>query len=465
MSLQKSNRTLISLKIVEIIASVVTVLLSYSIPLHLLKYNTRNFSSFDFLVIFIIITSLFVFLTAEYTNGEKISKSKNILKVILCCCAITIIVTALAFFLRGFSFPRSLILFGFFIQVVLLSISRVFFRCLMRRAIENSILVLGLAEERGWMFKKTEDCKLPKEVVAGYLSLDVKGVNLSDIIDGYTKVFISDKGLKRMPDSDLSLLSKYNVEIVLIPRKYEISIWGAILVPLGDSVAMSVKNFGLSFEAQVIKRIFDIILSCFFILLTFPIMFVIALAIFLEDRKSPFFVQERITKDNIKFKLIKFRSMQLGAESKTGAVWASKSDNRITRVGKIIRPIWIDELPQFFNVLRGDMSIVGPRPERQELIEEFTKDTPEFSYRTKVKAGITGYAQVLTNYDTLPENKLKLDLIYIRRWSFIFDLLIIIETVRVISKKVLGIFLPKKKIKNTQIKEVKNQNYIEYIYE
>lgn len=465
MSLQKSNRVLISLKVVEIIASVVTVLLSYSIPLHLLKYNTSNFSSFNFLAIFIAITSLLTFLVSEYTNGEKTSKSRNILKVFLCCFAISIIIASLAFFLRGFSFPRSLIVLGFIIQLIVLSLLRISFRELMRRTIKNEILVLGLEDENQWIFQKAKDTKLPNEIVTGYLSLDKNGFELSDIVTKYTKVFISDNALKKMSDNDLMILSKCGVEIVLIPRKYEISIWGAILVSLGDSMAMSVKNFGLSFEAQVIKRIFDIILSCFFILLTFPVMFVTALAIFLEDRKSPFFVQERVTKDNIKFKLIKFRSMKPGAESNTGAVWASKSDNRITRVGKVIRPIWIDELPQFFNVLRGDMSIVGPRPERQELIEEFTKDTPEFSYRTKVKAGITGYAQVLTNYDTLPENKLKLDLIYIRRWSFIFDLLIIIETVRVICKKVLGIFLPKKKIKNTQIKEVKNQNYIEYIYE
>ncbi|MED7788013.1 sugar transferase [Francisella sp. 19X1-34] len=461
----KFNNSLIYLKISEIITSVIIVLLSYFIPLHLLNYQTSNFSSFDFLIIFIIATSLFVFLTGEYTNGEKISKSKNFLKVILCCCAIAIIVTALAFFLRGFSFPRSLILFGFIIQVVLLSISRVFFRCLMRKTIENNILILGLDEEREWMFEKAKDCKLPKEVILGYLSLDHNEISLSDIINKYTKVFISDKGLKRMLDTDLSLLSKYSVEIVLIPRKYEISIWGAVLVPLGDSMAMSVKNFGLSFEAQVTKRVFDIILSCFFILVTSPIMLITALAIFLEDRKSPFFVQERVTKDNAKFKLVKFRSMQINAESSTGAVWASEFDSRITRVGKIIRPIWIDELPQFFNVLKGDMSIVGPRPERQELIEEFMKDTPEFTYRTKVKAGITGYAQVLTNYETLPENKLKLDLIYIRRWSFIFDLLIIIETVRVICRKIINLFLPKRKVESIKVKEIKNENYIEYIYE
>ena len=157
--------------------------------------------------------------------------------------------------------------------------------------------------------------------------------------------------------------------------------------------------------------------------------------------------------------------MKVDAESSTGAVWAANDDDRITKVGKLIRPLWIDELPQFFNVLKGDMSIVGPRPERQQLIEEFIKDTPEFSYRTKVNAGITGYAQVLTNYATLPENKLKLDLIYIRRWSFIFDLLIIVETVRVICMKIVGVFISKAEAKGVKIEKRFDKNHIEYIYE
>lgn len=465
MSLLKCNKPLIYLKIIEIIISVIIVLLSYSIPLHLLKYNTSNFSSFNFLATFIVITSLFVFLVSEYTNGEKTSKSRNVLKVLLCCLSITIIITSLAFFLRGFSFPRSLIILGFVIQFIALSLLRVFFRSLMRKTIRNKILILGLEDENKWIFEKAKGSKLPNELITGYLSLDNEGFDLSEIISKHTKVFISDKALKKMSDNDLVILSKYGMEIILIPRKYEISIWGAILVPLGDSMAMSVKNFGLSFEAQAIKRIFDIVCSCILIVLSLPIMLITALAIFLEDKKSPFFIQERVTKNNVRFKLIKFRSMRSDAEVHTGAVWASKSDDRVTKVGKIIRPIWIDELPQFFNVLKGDMSIVGPRPERQELIDEFTKSIPEFIYRTKIKAGITGYAQVLTNYETLPENKLKLDLIYIRRWSFIFDLLIIIETVRVICKKIINLFLPKNKVKNIQVKETKNKNYIEYIYE
>lgn len=111
------------------------------------------------------------------------------------------------------------------------------------------------------------------------------------------------------------------------------------------------------------------------------------------------------------------------------------------------------------------MSIVGPRPERPELIDKFSQQIPEFSYRTKVKAGITGYAQVLTSYATLPENKLKLDLVYIRRWSFVFDLLIIIETVRVIAMKILRLFIKTKEQSQASFVEKKHKNYTEYIYE
>ncbi|MFV9924534.1 MAG: sugar transferase [Francisella endosymbiont of Hyalomma scupense] len=464
MSLIKFNLAII-LKTIELVISVILVLLSYSIPLHLLNYDTSNFSSFDFMVVFIAVTSLLIFLIAEYTNGEKVSKSRNVLKVLLCGLAIAIVITSLAFFLRRFSFPRSLIILGFLLQLVMLCVSRNIFRWLIRNTIYSKILIIGLDREQEWLCAKAETTKLPREIIAGYLSIDIDGFNLADVAYSYTKAFISDKALKLLDDNDLLILSKYNLEVVLIPRKYEISIWGAILVPLGDSLAMSVKNFGLSYEAKIIKRIFDIFFGLVVIILTLPIMLLIAVAIYLEDRSLPFFIQERVTRNGKRFNLIKFRSMKVNAESQTGAVWTVDNDTRITKVGKIIRPIWLDELPQFFNVLKGDMSIVGPRPERQELINKFSQEIPEFSYRTKVKAGITGYAQVLTSYVTLPENKLKLDLVYIRRWSFVFDLLIIIETVRVITMKILRLFIKTKQQSQSNFVERKDKNYIEYIYE
>lgn len=147
MSLIKFNLVII-LKTIELVISVILVLLSYSILLHLLNYDTSNFSSFDFMVVFIAVTSLLIFLISEYTNGEKISKSRNVLKVLLCGLAIAIVITSLAFFLRRFSFPHSLIILGFLLQMVMLSVSRNIFRWLIRNTIYSKILIIGLNREQ-----------------------------------------------------------------------------------------------------------------------------------------------------------------------------------------------------------------------------------------------------------------------------------------------------------------------------
>lgn len=143
-----------------------------------------------------------------------------------------------------------------------------------------------------------------------------------------------------------------------------------------------------------------------------------------------FFQQDRATINNKTFKLVKFRSMVKDAEKDTGAIWATENDPRVTPIGRFLRRFWIDELPQLFNVLKGDMSMVGPRPERPIFIEEFAETIPDFHYRMTVKAGVTGLAQVLGKYSTSPENKIKFDLMYIRKSSFMYDVKIIAETVK-----------------------------------
>ena len=144
----------------------------------------------------------------------------------------------------------------------------------------------------------------------------------------------------------------------------------------------------------MIKRLVDIILSLLLIIVTSPIMLITAAAIKLYDRGAVFYKQIRCTKNSRRFEIIKFRSMVENAESAGVAVLAKENDPRITPVGRFIRKCRIDELPQLFNVLKGDMSFVGPRPERPEFIEKFRETMPEFAYRTKVRAGITGYAQL-----------------------------------------------------------------------
>ena len=201
-----------------------------------------------------------------------------------------------------------------------------------------------------------------------------------------------------------------------------------------DTPLLLFRNCGLTVEKQVIKRIFDVICSTFMFAVLSPVFLLIAVLIKAYDGGPVFYKQERLTKDGKIFMVYKFRSMRVDSE-KQGARLAMKGDSRVTPVGKVLRNIHFDELPQLLNIIKGDMSLVGPRPERPEIAAEYAKEIPEFSYRLKVKAGLTGYAQVYGKYNTTPYDKLKLDLTYIENYSFVLDLQLIATTVKILFQK------------------------------
>lgn len=181
----------------------------------------------------------------------------------------------------------------------------------------------------------------------------------------------------------------------------------------------------------VIKRLIDILMALTGLILTIPILLFFCIAIILETPGPAFYLQERVGRNGKYFKIIKLRSMGLDAEKK-GAQWASKNDPRVTKVGAFIRKTRIDEIPQLFNVLQGDMSMIGPRPERPMFTAQFNEEFPGFIKRLAVKPGITGWAQVNGGYDITPKEKLKLDLYYIENKSLLIDLKIILKTVRIV---------------------------------
>jgi exopolysaccharide biosynthesis polyprenyl glycosylphosphotransferase len=188
-------------------------------------------------------------------------------------------------------------------------------------------------------------------------------------------------------------------------------------------------------HVQRIKRLMDIVISLLGLILTFPLCLLIAALIRIESRGSLFFVQERIGKEGKPFRLIKFRSMVQDAEEVTGPVWATTDDPRITRVGRFLRRWRLDEIPQLWNVLRGEMSLVGPRPERREFVEELKAKVPYFMERLSAKPGITGWAQIESSYASSVEEsqvKLEFDLYYIKNVSFLLDLSILFRTLKVI---------------------------------
>ncbi len=203
----------------------------------------------------------------------------------------------------------------------------------------------------------------------------------------------------------------------------------------GDGGFYRLPRRGFSKRKAFFKRLFDLVVSVLMLVLTLPLSLVIALAIKLCDGGPVFFKQRRMTLGGKEFDIIKFRSMVTNAEADGVATPATNDDARITRVGRFIRATGLDELPQLINIIKGDMSLVGPRPERVEHIHAYCEGLPEFAYRFKVKGGLTGYAQIYGRYDTPPYQKLRLDLFYIENHSFLLDIKLILLTARAVFKK------------------------------
>ena len=242
-------------------------------------------------------------------------------------------------------------------------------------------------------------------------------------------------GIEEQKRNDLiKFCYEKSIRIYVAPEVSDILLRGADRVHSFDTPFFLLRNSGLSFEQRIMKRAMDILISGAMLIVASPFMLLTALAIKLEDHGPALFKQERVTIGGKKFYIYKFRSMIVDAE-KNGAQFSTKNDSRITKVGKFIRATRLDELPQLLNILKGDMSIVGPRPERQTYIDEFCQETPEFIYRLKVKAGLTGYAQIYGKYNTTPLDKLKLDLMYIESYSVLLDIRLIFLTLKIMFTK------------------------------
>jgi exopolysaccharide biosynthesis polyprenyl glycosylphosphotransferase len=228
---------------------------------------------------------------------------------------------------------------------------------------------------------------------------------------------------------------KESKRVFMTPKISDIIIRGSLNIHLFDTPLLLANNRGLKLEQRFIKRLFDIVVSLLALIILFVPLALISLLIKFHDKGPVFYTQERLTRGGKVFQIIKFRSMRVDSEADQVARLASLNDERITPLGKILRATHVDELPQLINILKGDMSLVGPRPERPDIAKLYEENIPEFSYRLKVKAGLSGYAQVFGQYNTTPADKLKLDLFYIENYSFIRDLHIILLTVKIMFMK------------------------------
>ena len=227
----------------------------------------------------------------------------------------------------------------------------------------------------------------------------------------------------------------HGVEILLKPDMQDIMVNCADTVIMSDVPLYAVHTGNHDRGYLTAKRGLDIVASVCGLLICSPIFLAAAVAIKIQDGGPVFYRQKRLTLGGKPFYLTKFRSMVVNAESATGAVLAGKSDSRITKVGAFLRATRIDELPQLLNILNGDMTLVGPRPERPEFYEKYCAEYPEFAYRLRAKAGLTGYAQLYGRYNTTFADKALLDMYYIQKASFLWDLQLIFYTLKIIFVK------------------------------
>ncbi|MCL6479198.1 MAG: sugar transferase [Peptococcaceae bacterium] len=379
---------------------------------------------------------------------------------------------SLSFLFRGFSFPRSVFIMAPFIQLILLS--------LWRRAAwhwerslldEKKVLVVGrsgdaedLAEKleyyTGGIFsvvglvlghngEKSPYCPVEAGECAGG---DSPGVFQGDTAEGGKSwpvlgdvasfcecldaihpdsVFVSGSMSQEDKAEVLYACVARDTPAYLVPDFYEILVTQARLEQVDDVPVFAVGRLNIPRESLVFKRVLDIIVSLAGLAVALPILLLAAAAVKLDSSGPVIYRQKRMTDGGQVFYLYKFRTMVDGAEAGTGPVLSSGDDPRVTRVGRLLRAARIDEIPQLFNVLKGDMSLVGPRPERPFFVNQLMRDVPEYVYRMNVKSGLTGLAQVAGKYSTSPENKLKYDLLYTKAYSPARDLAILFQTIKV----------------------------------
>ena len=344
-----------------------------------------------------------------------------------------IIYVILIIVFRGFTTPvpmLKLLAINILISALWIPLCKLIFKKILRGS--KSILFYTIDDPK--RLKKKLDKRKDRISVEKFVKIEsVKDIK-SEYLDGFECAVIA-----YMPSNFrnelLKLCFEKNVEAVVFPKVSDVLMRGAKELNIYNQPMFILGNSYISPFQRFLKRAFDIVFSALVIVVSSPIVLAVSLAIKIEDGGPVLYKQKRCSINGKEFVIYKFRSMIVDAEKNSAAQLASKDDKRITKVGKFIRPARIDELPQFINIIKGEMSVVGPRPERKELIEKYSKYVEAFPYRTKVKAGLTGYAQIMGKYNSNPYNKLLYDLIYIQKFSVILDLKLILMTVKIMFVK------------------------------
>jgi len=348
--------------------------------------------------------------------------------VIICLFLITM---ALSFLTRMFAYPRSVLIASSIIQIVLLTSWHLFVnKGFFKENVKKTILIIGYEKS------KHLACKLLRSngmwsKVKYICSPDAS--NLNDYIDECDVIFLSEDVDESKKQDIAEYCTNEHKSFFYEPKNPEILLFNASFTQVDDIPILKVKPLMIGSGNRIFKRAIDITLGIIALAIFAIPMIIIALMQKIGGG-SVIYKQERVTQYGKLFNIYKFRTMVENAEALSGPTLAQQSDNRITRLGHILRATRLDETPQVFNILKGEMSFVGPRPERPFFVEQFNKEIPEYDLRHRVKAGLTGLAQVQGKYNTTVKDKLKYDLLYINGYSIALDIKLIMQTLNILLR-------------------------------
>lgn len=400
----------------------------------------------------VVIWPLVGWLGGLYVSRRSVSAITDVLSVLKTTCGAFVLLVTLTYFLRDVRYSRAVLMLWGAFCFVLLTAARLVFKLALRRVRARGynlrhILVVGTGDLAGQVAEVVHDQADLGLRIAGMVALErdahwvgrtVAGhrvlgtvTQLSDLLE-QTR---ADQVMVALPIDSLAALrglmdalSRETVDVRLVPDFYQYMTLCGSIEELAGLPIINLQATPLFGWNLLLKRVFDVIAASLGLLMISPAMLLLASAVRLSSRGPVFYGQDRVGMDGRTFKMLKFRTMRIDAEQ-AGARMAAKDDPRCTPLGAFLRRFSLDELPQLLNVLRGDMSLVGPRPERPCFIETFKQEIPRYALRHKIKAGMTGWAQVNgMRGNTSIAKRIELDLYYIENWSLVLDIKILIRT-------------------------------------
>jgi hypothetical protein len=427
-----------SRKLIMLIGDILLMGTSYVISVSVILNNSVLLSNLYFyggvFPLLLVLTGLLLNINGLYSLSTK-RFAEILLSLVVTNFCTLILIFSLSFFIHELSYSRAVLVLTILLQFGFLSVWRYFSWRVERHIYAvRDVLLIGSEEECIHVYKRLS-LQHHLNMKLKYVCTDMQNSLWKDSAASVDVIIMCPGMRHRHKVQVINFCYQHGKRPLLIPNTFEIFCSGAELDKIDDIPVFRPSLLHPTLEVRTLKRSLDLVVAIIGFCCAFPLMLITAFAIKISDCGPIFYSQVRTGRKGKEFRVYKFRTMRVDAEKYSGPMLAQENDPRITKLGRFLRAVRLDELPQIWNVLIGDMSIVGPRPERPFFVEQYINEIPEYAYRHNVKPGITGLAQVYGKYNTTAFDKLVYDLMYIQRCNILTDLTIIIQTVRVLFTK------------------------------